>query len=92
MGYAPYVRIQHNFIRFAFRSLGWTTEPLPPYASRYFLLGLDILSDTRKLLRCLSITFCVGGSSPPISRGCCILRVTSTQQGEMVDGWPLTIA
>jgi hypothetical protein len=42
-------RIQHNFIRFAWRGLGWTAQPLPPYESRCLLLGLEVLSDRRKI-------------------------------------------
>jgi hypothetical protein len=41
-------RIQHNFIRFALRGLGWTTHPLPPYESRCLLLGLEVLSNRKK--------------------------------------------
>jgi hypothetical protein len=39
--------IQHNFIRFALRGLDWTAQPLPSYES--LLLGLEVLSDRRKI-------------------------------------------
>jgi hypothetical protein len=48
-------RIQHNFIRFALRGLGWTTQPLPPYESRCLLLGLEVLSDRRKIAAALFV-------------------------------------
>jgi hypothetical protein len=48
-------RIQHNFIRFALRGLGWTTQPLPPYGSRCLLLGLKVLSDKRKIAAALFV-------------------------------------
>jgi hypothetical protein len=48
-------RIQHNFIRFALRGLGWTAQPLPPYESRCLLLGLEVLSDRRKIAAALFV-------------------------------------
>jgi hypothetical protein len=48
-------RIQHNFIRFALRILGWTTQPMPPYESRCLLLGLEVLSDRRKIAAALFV-------------------------------------
>jgi hypothetical protein len=42
-------RIQHNLIRLALRGLGWTTQPLSSYDSRCLLLGLEVLSDRRKI-------------------------------------------
>jgi hypothetical protein len=41
--------IQHNFIRLTLRGLGWTTQPLSPYESRCLLLGVEVLSDRRKI-------------------------------------------
>jgi hypothetical protein len=48
-------RIQHNFIRFALRGLGWTAQPLPPYKSRCLLLGVEVLSDRRKITAALFV-------------------------------------
>jgi hypothetical protein len=48
-------RIQHNFIRFALRGLVWTTQSLPYYESRYLVLGLDVLSDRRKIAAVLFV-------------------------------------
>jgi hypothetical protein len=48
-------RIQHNFIRFALRGLCWTTQSLPPYESRCLLLGLEVLSDRRKIAAALFV-------------------------------------
>jgi hypothetical protein len=48
-------RIQHNFIRFALRGLGWTTQPQPPYESRCLLLGLEVLNDRRKIAAALFV-------------------------------------
>jgi hypothetical protein len=36
-------------IMVALRGLSWTTQPLPPFESRCLLLGLEVLSDRRKL-------------------------------------------
>jgi hypothetical protein len=36
-------RIQHKFIRFAWRGLGWTTQPLPLYESRCLLLPTSLI-------------------------------------------------
>jgi hypothetical protein len=47
--------IKDNFIRFALRGLGWTTQPLPPYESRCLLLGLEVLSDRRKIAAALFV-------------------------------------
>jgi hypothetical protein len=41
--------IQHNFIRFTLRGLGWTTQPLLSYEKMCLLLGLVVLSDIRKI-------------------------------------------
>jgi hypothetical protein len=48
-------RIQNNFIIFALRDLGWTIQPLPPYESRCLLLGLEVLSDRRKIVAALFV-------------------------------------
>jgi hypothetical protein len=48
-------RIQHNFIRFALRGLSWTPQPLPPYESRCLLLGLEVLSDRRRIAAALFV-------------------------------------
>jgi hypothetical protein len=48
-------RIQHNFIRFAMRGLGWTSKPLPPYKSRCLLLGVKVMSDRRKIAAALFV-------------------------------------
>jgi hypothetical protein len=48
-------RIQHNFIRFALRGPGWTTQPLPPYESRCLLLRLEVLSNKRKIAATLFV-------------------------------------
>jgi Reverse transcriptase (RNA-dependent DNA polymerase) len=48
-------RIQHNFLRFALRLLGWTVNPLPPYDCRCALLGLDSLEDRRTVSSALLI-------------------------------------
>jgi hypothetical protein len=53
-------RIQHNFIRFALRGLGCTTQPLPPYESRCLLLGLEVLSDRRKMAAALFVRDILG--------------------------------
>jgi hypothetical protein len=37
------------------RGLGWTTQPLPPYESRCLLLGLEVLSDRRKIAGALFV-------------------------------------
>jgi hypothetical protein len=47
--------IQHNFIKFALRGLGWSAQPLPPYVSRCLLLGLEALSDRRKIVAVLFV-------------------------------------
>jgi hypothetical protein len=76
-------RIQHNFIRFALQGLGWTAQPLPLYESRYLLLGLEVLSDRRKIAAALFVcVFYVGGSIPPASLICCVLRVTLAKDEE----------
>jgi Reverse transcriptase (RNA-dependent DNA polymerase) len=48
-------KIQHNFVRYALRKLGWTQQPLPSYENRSALLGLEILSDRRKVCAALFI-------------------------------------
>jgi hypothetical protein len=35
------------------RGLDWTAQPLPPYESRCLLLGLEVLSDRRKIAAAL---------------------------------------
>jgi hypothetical protein len=47
-------RIQHYFIRFALRGLGQTTQPLPSYDS-ICLLGLEVISDRRKIAAALFV-------------------------------------
>jgi hypothetical protein len=58
-------RIQHKFIKFALQGLGlgWTTQPLPPYESRFLLLGLEVLSDALYVRDIL----CKGKISPKIT-------------------------
>jgi hypothetical protein len=45
----------HLIKRFALQGMGWTTELLPPYESRYFLLGLEVLSDRIKIAAALFV-------------------------------------
>jgi hypothetical protein len=45
--------IQHKFRRFAPRGLGWTSQPMSTYKSRYLLLGLEVLNDRRKVAAAL---------------------------------------
>jgi Reverse transcriptase (RNA-dependent DNA polymerase) len=48
-------KIQHKFVRFALRNLGWTLYPLPPYDHRCSLLSLDVLHDRRKVCAALFV-------------------------------------
>jgi hypothetical protein len=37
------------------RGLGWTAQPLPPFESRCLLLGLEFVSDKRKIAATLFV-------------------------------------
>jgi hypothetical protein len=76
-------RIQHNFVRFALRGLSWTAQPLPPYESRCLLLGLEVLSDRKKIAAALFVRDIL--CRPPTWLICCVLRVIPTQGGGMLD-------
>jgi hypothetical protein len=43
--------MQHSFVRFALRGLGWAIWPLPPYDARCLLVDLESLADRRKVTR-----------------------------------------
>jgi hypothetical protein len=79
-------RIQQNFIRFALRGPGWTTQPLPPYESRCLLLGLEVLSDKRKIAAALFVRDIICRRIEFAYLADLLrLRVTSTQGGGMLD-------
>jgi hypothetical protein len=63
----------------------WTTQP--PYESRCLLLWLEVLSDRRKTAVALFVRdiLYVEASSPPTSLVCCVLTVTPTLRGGMLD-------
>jgi hypothetical protein len=76
-------RIQHNFIRFALRGLGWTTQPLPPCESRCLLLRLEVLSDKRKIAAALFVRDILCGMIEFAYLADLLrLRVTPTQEEE----------
>jgi hypothetical protein len=74
--------IRRGLNAFNTTGLGWTTQPLLSYESRCLLLGLEVLSDRRKIAAALFVRdiLCVRGSSPPTLLICCNLSVAPTQR------------